>query len=125
MTIERIDRLGHEHSDAWPHDDTHHLMAAFAVLLVGRGQATIDGVAGRLAELQVAHGVIERDRLVAVFANLDQAGLIERRPMDDPAEPGFELTAEGRKLVDDWALIMRDRRRLSRSFLALYDRVDD
>lgn len=79
----------------------------------------------RLAQLQVSHGPIDHDRLVGALTNHEQAGMIVRRPPREPIVPAFELTADGRRLVDDWALIMRDRRRLSRSFLALYDRVDD
>ncbi len=115
----------HEHSDAWPHDDTHHVIAAFALLLVERGAETLELVAARLGELQVARGTLDRETLGRIIGDLEREGLLASRAGPGVSEGTYDLTARGRAFVNDWALIMRDRRRLSRSFLALYDRVDE
>lgn len=115
----------HEHDDAWPHDDTHHVVAAFALLLVERGAETIEEVSARLSELQVARASIDPDSLARMIADLERAGLVARAEGSELRGHGYRLTASGRTIVNDWALIMRDRRRLSRSFLALYDRADE
>lgn len=125
MPSEAITAPVHEHDDAWPHDDTHHVVAAFALLLVERGAETFDAVSARLSELQVARGTVDRESLGRVIGNLERAGLLASREASASTERAFELTASGRAFVNDWALIMRDRRRLSRSFLALYDRVNE
>ena len=47
-----------------------------------------------------------------------------RETADQPAGV-YKLTKAGRDIVLDWVAIMRDRRRLSRTFLGLYDRSDE
>lgn len=124
MTSDAISAPEHEHSDAWPHDDTHHVIAAFALLLLERGVETIEGLSVRLSEY-VARGLIDGQGLDRLISNLEGTGLIESRGVSDSTGRTYRLTASGRTFVDDWARIMRDRRRLSRSFLALYDRTDE
>jgi hypothetical protein len=123
MTSDAISAPEHEHSDAWPHDDTHHVVAAFALLLFERGVETIEGLSVRLSEY-VARGPIDGQGLDRLIANLERTGLVESRCVSSTGRT-YRLTASGRTFVDDWARIMRDRRRLSRSFLALYDRTDE
>lgn len=108
-----------------PHDDTHHLVAAFALLLLERGARTTDDLSAHLTRLQVVRGRIERDSLAGLIDDLEGTGLIVRQ--DGPAKSAiaYELTSAGRAVVADWVAIMRDRRRLSRTFLALYDRTDE
>lgn len=125
MTGEAISAPEHEHSDALPHDDTHHVVAAFALLLVERGAETFEEVSARLGELQIARASIDRDSLGRMLGNLERAGLITSREASELPGHVYQLTASGRAFINDWALIMRDRRRLSRSFLALYDRADE
>ncbi len=124
MTVDQIGGSSHDHSDDRPHDDTHHVVSAFALLLFESGLETVDAVSTRLTQLGVVRGPIERASLSRLIAKLEGAGLLTARATLDPAGPTYELTAQGRAFTSDWALIMRDRRRLSRAFLALYDRVD-
>ena len=124
MTSDTFSPPEHEHSDAWPHDDTHHVVAAFAMLLLERGVETVEGLSARLTAY-VAGRSIDSKGLDRLIASLEHAGLIESRPVSGSTQRTYRLTASGRTFVDDWAWIMRDRRRISRSFLALYDRADD
>ena len=125
MTSDVAGLPAHEHGSAWPHDDTHHMAAAFTLLLLERGVKTIDELSADLARLQVVRGRIERVSLGRLIEDLEKSGLIVPRQAADQAAAAYELTAAGRDVVLDWVAIMRDRRRLSRTFLALYDRTDE
>lgn len=125
MTSDVFVRPEHEHSSAWPHDDTHHVVAAFALLLFERGVKTTDQLSARLTQLQVVRGRIAPDSLASLIEDLESTGLIVTREAADQPAVSYELTAAGRVIVDDWVAIMRDRRHLTRTFLALYDRSDE
>jgi hypothetical protein len=102
------------HADWLPHGDRRHLAAAFALLLVARGTRSVDSLYQRLDELQIARGRIERAEVEALVADLTASGHLE-------VVGGLRVTHAGSALLADWAAIMRDRRRLARSFLRLYD----
>ena len=125
MTSDVVGRPAHEHGNAWPHDDTHHVVAAFALLLLERGVKTIDELSADLTRLQVVRGRIERDSLDHLIEDLEESGLIVTRETADQPAGVYKLTKAGRDIVLDWVAIMRDRRRLSRTFLGLYDRSDE
>jgi DNA-binding PadR family transcriptional regulator len=125
MTADVTGRSIHGHSDARPHDDSHHLLAAFTLLLFERGVTTIDELSARLTALQVVRGRIEPDSLDRVLADLVGTGLLVSRGAADQPAVAYHLTPAGRAAVNDWVAIMRDRRRLTRTFLAVYDRSDE
>lgn len=114
----------HEHSSAWPHDDTHHLVAAFALLLCERGATTAEQLSARLTQVQVVRGPIDPDSLAGLMRDLIGDGLVAARETTGRGVH-YQVTPAGRAVVDDWVAIMRDRRHLVRSFLALYDRSDE
>jgi DNA-binding PadR family transcriptional regulator len=122
MTSELREQPVREHSGAWPHDDSHHVVAAFALLLFERGVETTEQLSARLTQLQVVRGRIEPESLARLIEDLETTGLIARR---EGTTVAYELTPAGRTVVDDWAAIMRDRRHRARTFLALYDRSDE
>ena len=124
MTPEVGDRP-HEHRESQPHDDTHHLVAAFALLILERGARTTEDLATRLTQLQVVRGRLEADGLAGLLEDLEREGLIVRPEATDGTSASYALLPAGRAVVDKWVGIMRDRRRLSRTFLALYDRTDE
>ena len=72
MTSDVVGRPAHEHGSAWPHDDTHHVVAAFALLLLERGVKTIDELSADLTRLQVVRGRIERDSLDHLIEDLEE-----------------------------------------------------
>ena len=125
MTGEVGGRASHEHRDTRPHDDTHHVVAAFALLLLERGARTTEDLSARLTQLQVVRGRLEYESLAGLIDEFERTGLIVRRDTSAVTSKACELTPAGRAVVDDWTAIMRDRRRLSRTFLALYDRTDE
>jgi DNA-binding PadR family transcriptional regulator len=118
-------RPEHEHSSAWPHDDTHHVVAAFALLLFERGVTTTDELSVRLVQLHVVRSRIAPDSLASLIEDLESTGLIVAREAADQPAVAYEVTPAGRAVVDDWVAIMRDRRHVTRTFLALYDRTDE
>jgi hypothetical protein len=102
------------HADWLPHGDRRHLAAAFVLLLVAREHTSVDSLHQRLDELQIARGRIERADVDALLADLSASGHLE-------AVDGLRITHAGSALLAEWAGIMRDRRRLARSFLRIYD----
>lgn len=76
----------------------------------------------RVAQLQVVRGRLDRESLAGLIEDFERTGLIVQRGASAGA---YELMPAGRSIVDAWVAIMRDRRRLSRTFLALYDRTDE
>lgn len=122
MVSESFEWPAREHSGAWPHDDRHHVIAAFALLLFERGVQTTEQLSARLTQLHVVQGRIDPDSLDRLLEDLETTDLIARRT---GTTDGYELTPAGRTVVDDWVAIMRDRRHLTRAFLALYDRADE
>lgn len=104
----------HHHADWLPHEHRRDLFAAFTLLLVTRGASAIDHLVQRLSELQVVRGRLERAEIEALVADLAAAGYL-----DDGDD--LRVTAAGRAFLAEWADVMRDRRRLARSFLRLYD----
>ncbi len=125
MTTDVAGRAIHEHHDIRLHDDTRQLVAAFALLLLERGARTTEDLSTRLAQLQVVRGRLESESLAGLIEDLVRTGLIVQRGAADVSPIAYELMPAGRVVVDDWVPIMRDRRRLSRTFLALYDRTDE
>jgi DNA-binding PadR family transcriptional regulator len=115
----------HEHRAARPHDDTHHVVAGFALLLLERGARTTEDLSERLTQLQVVRGRLDHESLAGLIDEFERTGLIVRRDASSVTSKAYELTPAGRVIVNDWVAIMRDRRRLSRTFLALYDRTDE
>lgn len=122
MVSESFEWPAREHSGAWPHDDRHHVIAAFALLLFERGVQTTEQLSARLTQLHVVQGRIDPDSLDRLIEDLETTDLIARRT---GTTDGYELTPAGRTVVVDWVAIMRDRRHLTRAFLALYDRADE
>ena len=125
MTSDVVGRASHEHHGVLPHDDAHHLVAAFALLLLERGAQTAEDLSAHLARLQVVRGRIERDSLAGLVDDLEGSGLIVRQEVAAKPAITYALTPAGRAVVADWVAVMRDRRRLSRTFLALFDRTDE
>jgi DNA-binding PadR family transcriptional regulator len=125
MTTDRDVQPAHEHGDAWPHDDTHHVVGAFTLLFLERaGAQTIDELATRLGEAQVVQGRIEGGGLARLVEGLEHEGLVVPGERADRQPAAYALTPSGRAVLQDWVAIMRVRRRLARTFLGLYDRAD-
>jgi DNA-binding PadR family transcriptional regulator len=125
MTSDVARRANHEHHGVLPHDDARHLLVAFALLLLERGAQTTEDLSAELARLQVVRGRIERGSLAGLVDDLEATGLIVRQEVPAESAIAYGLTPAGRAVVADWVAVMRDRRRLSRTFLALYDRTDE
>lgn len=122
MDTDLVERPEREHGPAWPHDDRHHVVAAFALLLFERGVTTTDQLSARLTQLHVVRGRPQPESLGGLIDDLESEGLIANRP---GTRDEYALTANGIAVVTDWVAIMRDRRHHARAFLALYDRVDE
>ena len=90
---------------------------------VGRGR--LEDLSARLTQLQVVRGRLDHESLAGLIDEFERTGLIVRRDASAVTSKAYELTPAGRVTVNDWVAIMRDRRRLSRTFLALYDRTDE
>lgn len=107
---------GHHHAAWLPGGHRRHLIGAFILLLIDRDVRTVDEICAALDRLRVARGRVERAEVERLVTELSTAGLLVERH-------GLRPTHDGSALVVEWAEIMRDRRRLARSFLQLYDEV--
>jgi poly-beta-hydroxybutyrate-responsive repressor len=117
----------HQHQRGWsPGGPRRRWLEPFLLVLLASEPAHGYSLLGRLNELGVAADDVDVGQLYRTLRELEIAGLVESRwetPAAGAARRGYALTDAGLAVLDDWALVMRERARLVDEFLKQYGRL--
>jgi PadR family transcriptional regulator PadR len=119
-------RPHHEHARGWsPGGPRRRWLEPFLLALLADGSAHGYSLLGKLNDLGVAADEVDVGQLYRTLRELEVAGFV-RSSWDTPAigaaRRTYVLSEAGFAVLDDWALVMRERARLVGEFLKQYER---
>jgi PadR family transcriptional regulator PadR len=119
------DHQHHQHERGWsPGGPRRRWLEPFLLVLLAGGPAHGYSLLGRLNGLGVAPEDVDVGQLYRTLRELELAGLVRSNwetPAAGAARRGYALTDAGLAVLDDWALVMRERARLVAEFLKGYE----
>lgn len=120
------DHEHHQHQRGWsPGGPRRRWLEPFLLVLLAGGPSHGYSLLGRLNDLGVAPADVDVGQLYRTLRELEMSGLVESNwetPAVGAARRGYALTDAGLAVLDDWALVMRERDRLVGEFLKQYER---
>lgn len=120
------DHEHHQHERGWsPGGPRRRWLEPFLLVLLAGGPAHGYSLLGRLNDLGVAAADVDVGQLYRTLRELEMTGLVAsswEMPASGAARRGYALTDAGLAVLDDWALVMRERDRLVGEFLKQYER---
>jgi PadR family transcriptional regulator PadR len=98
----------------------------FLLRLVAEGGAYGGALISRLDELCLAPGGVDEGMAYRTLREFEAEGLVDSAWVTDDGPPRrtYRLTDEGRRALDEWVAVMRERARLIDAFLDGTDRLD-
>jgi PadR family transcriptional regulator, regulatory protein PadR len=107
----------------WAPIGSHHRwMEPFVLMLLANGAAHGYAVVAELAQLGITNGSVDVGQVYRTLRDLERAGQVRSLWMtgSGPARRDYELTAAGSRALDEWAAVMKERKRLIGEFDAGY-----
>ena len=95
----------------------------FVLAMLARGDSYGYAILGRLEEMSVSNGPLDVGLVYRTLRDLERDGLVSSTWAEESAGPrrrAYELTEDGQRALDDWAVVMRERARLIGEFNADY-----
>jgi len=95
----------------------------FVLAMLARRGSYGYAILGRLEEMRVSSGPLDVGLVYRTLRDLERDGLVSSSWVDESAGPrrrAYELTEDGHRALDDWAVVMRERARLIGEFNADY-----
>jgi DNA-binding PadR family transcriptional regulator len=105
-----------------PTGSRHRWMEPFVLVMLAGGAAHGYAILTELAELGITNGSVDVGQVYRTLRDLEQAGQVRSAWMTGtgPARRDYELTAAGYRALDEWAAVMKERKRLIGEFDAGY-----
>lgn len=121
----------HHHHDAhrgWVRDGGRRgrWLEPFLLRLVAEEGAYGGVLISRLDELCLAPGGVDEGMVYRTLREFEAEGLVDSMWVTDDGPPKrtYSLTDEGRRALDEWVAVMRERARLIDAFLDGADRLE-
>ena len=127
----------HTGADPHSHHDNHRgwvregsrrgrWLEPFVLLLLADGEAHGGALISELDSLCLAPNGVDVGMAYRTLREFEAEGLVESRWVTDDGPPrrDYRLTEAGRRELDDWTGVMRERARLIAAFLEAADRLD-
>jgi poly-beta-hydroxybutyrate-responsive repressor len=105
-----------------PVGSRHRWMEPFVMVLLAGGAAHGYAIVGELAQLGITNGAVDVGQVYRTLRDLEEAGLVtsEWATGTGAARRDYALTAAGHAALDEWAAVMKERKRLLGEFDARY-----
>jgi PadR family transcriptional regulator, regulatory protein PadR len=107
----------------WAPIGSHHRwMEPFVLMLLANGAAHGYAVVAELAQLGITNGSVDVGQVYRTLRDLERTGQVRSLWMtgSGPARRDYELTEAGARALDEWAAVMKERKRLIGEFDAGY-----
>jgi DNA-binding PadR family transcriptional regulator len=106
----------------WAPLGSHRWMEPFVMVLLAGGAVHGYAIVGELAQLGVTNGSVDVGQVYRTLRELEEAGQVRSAwaTGTGPARREYELTEPGRRALDEWAAVMKERVRLGAEFEARY-----
>jgi PadR family transcriptional regulator PadR len=106
----------------WAPLSGHRWMEPFVMVLLAGGAAHGYAIVGELERLGVTSGSVDVGQVYRTLRDLEEAGTVRSAwaTGTGPARREYELTPDGRRALDEWAAVMKERMRLGAEFEARY-----
>ena len=100
----------------------HRWMEPFVMVLLAGGAAHGYAIVGELAQLGITNGAVDVGQVYRTLRDLEQAGLVTSQwaTGTGAARRDYALTETGQAALDEWAAVMKERKRLLGEFDARY-----
>lgn len=98
-------------------------MEPFVLVMLAGGDAHGYSIIGQLEEMGITGTSVDVGQVYRSLRDLEEAGHVTSRWSDDPTGPRrreYRLTESGYGTLDEWAAVMKERRRLIAEFDGLY-----
>jgi poly-beta-hydroxybutyrate-responsive repressor len=97
-------------------------MEPFVMVLLAGGAVHGYAIVGELAQLGITNGSVDVGQVYRTLRDLEQAGLVTSvwATGTGAARRDYELTPAGHAALDEWAAVMKERKRLLGEFDARY-----
>lgn len=117
-----VDPAGVPVHRGWAPAGGHRWMEPFVIVLLAGGAAHGYAIVGELEQLGVTAGSVDVGQVYRTLRDLEEAGCVRSAwaTGTGPARREYELTDEGRRALDEWAAVMKERMRLGAEFEARY-----
>ncbi len=127
----------HHHHDPHPHHDGYRgwvrpggrrgrWLEPFLLRLVAEGEAHGGALIARLNELCLAPDGVDVGMAYRTLREFEAEGLVDSAWVtnDGPPRRTYRLTEDGKRALDEWIAVMRERARLIDAFLEGTERLD-
>lgn len=106
----------------WAALGSHRWMEPFVMVLLAGGAVHGYAIVGELERLGVTNGSVDVGQVYRTLRDLEEAGQVRSTwaTGTGPARRDYELTEPGRRALDEWAAVMKERVRLGAEFEARY-----
>lgn len=100
----------------------HRWMEPFVMVLLAGGAVHGYAIVGELAQLGITNGPVDVGQVYRTLRDLEQAGLVTSQwaTGTGAARRDYALTPAGHAALDEWAAVMKERKRLLGEFDARY-----
>lgn len=100
----------------------HRWMEPFVMVLLAGGAAHGYAIVGELAQLGITNGPVDVGQVYRTLRDLEGAGLVTSAwsTGTGAARRDYALTETGQAALDEWAAVMKERKRLLGEFDARY-----
>lgn len=100
----------------------HRWMEPFVLMMLAGGAVHGYAIVTELAALGITNGPIDVGQVYRTLRELEQAGQVRSAwaTGTGPARRDYELTESGLRALDEWAAVMKERKRLIGEFDAGY-----
>ena len=107
----------------WAPIGSHHRwMEPFVLVMLAGGAVHGYAIVAELAQLGITNGSVDVGQVYRTLRDLEQVGQVRSIWMtgSGPARRDYELTEAGFRALDEWAAVMKERKRLIGEFDAGY-----
>ncbi len=107
----------------WAPTGSHHRwMEPFVLVMLAGGAVHGYAIVAELVQLGITNGSVDVGQVYRTLRELEQAGQVRSIWMTGtgPARRDYEMTAAGFRALDEWAAVMKERKRLIGEFDAGY-----
>jgi len=118
-----LDAAGVPVHRGWAPVGSHHRwMEPFVLVMLAGGAVHGYAIVAELAQLGITNGSVDVGQVYRTLRDLEEAGQVRSlwKTGIGPARRDYELTASGFRALDDWAAVMKERKRLIGEFDAGY-----